>query len=48
MTGTPYSKWDFVELFNPTNAAVSTDGLSLQYRASGYTTGTPSVLCASQ
>lgn len=37
-------KTDFVELLNPTGEAKSLDGLSLQYRSGGYTTGTPSTL----
>ena len=32
---------DYVELFNPTDAAIDLDGLSVQYRSSGGTAGGP-------
>ncbi|HWJ82787.1 MAG TPA: ExeM/NucH family extracellular endonuclease [Nocardioides sp.] len=43
-SGSPYSKADFVELYNPTSSTVSTAGLSLQYRSSTFSTGTPTAL----
>ncbi|WGL50941.1 putative Ig domain-containing protein [Nocardioides sp. BP30] len=36
-SGAPYT-YDFVELFNPTDAAVSLSGMSLQYRSAASTT----------
>src|SRR4051812_33675544 len=36
-SGSPFSAADFVELYNPTDAAVPLSGLSLQYPAAGYT-----------
>ena len=43
-SGTPFSKADFVELFNPTGTPQSTAGLSLQYRSASFSGGNPSVL----
>ena len=34
---------DFVELYNPTDAAIRVDGMSIQYRSSGATTATSQV-----
>src|SRR5688572_30098454 len=42
-SGAPYNA-DFVELYNPTSAPISVDGYSLQYRAAGFSSGTPSIL----
>ncbi|WP_127480843.1 ExeM/NucH family extracellular endonuclease [Nocardioides pantholopis] len=43
-TGSPAYAADFVELYNPTDAAVPLAGLSLQYRSAAFSsTGSPSV-----
>ena len=39
----PAYKTDFVELYNPTSAPISLNGMSLQYRSATYSTGTVSV-----